>query len=138
MYDSIDGKQASVLKNVNTTDFDSIPVTINVARSWQYVQAPEFKEPVIINSPRYSPVAINPDYLKLAQIAYDTVLRTMIEGEKEHQKNEWQEVPVKDHVNHIREHGDDCYIDLIYEQKSAEDHIAHAMTRCAMIKFLEK
>lgn len=75
---------------------------------------------------------MNPDYIKLAQIAYDTVLRTMREGEKTHPDNDWQDVDKIDHLCHANHH----IIDYIANDKSA-DHIAHALTRCAMIKYLE-
>ena len=126
MYDSIDGKQAGILKNVNTTDSNSIPVTIDVAQSWPYLNAPEYKEPVVVDT------SINPDYLKLAQIAFDTVLQTMLEGEKEHGPDEWKSIPSLEHKLHTADH-------FLKRTQSdiAEDHIAHAMTRCAMIKYLE-
>ena len=75
---------------------------------------------------------INADYVKLAQIAYDTVLQTMIEGEKEHGANGWKDMPVYEHGLHATVHT----IGYGAGDKS-EDHIAHAMTRCAMIKYLE-
>ncbi len=75
---------------------------------------------------------INPIYIKLAQIAYDTVLQTMIEGEKEHGANGWKDMPVYEHGLHATVHT----IGYGAGDKS-EDHIAHAMTRCAMIKYLE-
>lgn len=58
MYDSIDGKQVGILKNINTTTSDSIyahkdSVTYNNNQSWISVKPPEFKEPIIINSPVY-------------------------------------------------------------------------------------
>lgn len=78
---------------------------------------------------------INPDYVKLAQIAYDTVLRTMQEGEKDHGKDEWKKLPVAAHLDHADTHIQFQKID--YALRDKEDHIAHALTRCAMIKYLE-
>lgn len=75
---------------------------------------------------------INADYIKLAQIAFDTVLQTMMEGEKTHPANDWQEVDIIDHICHTSHHEND-YI----AGDTTEDHIAHALTRCAMIKYLE-
>lgn len=77
-------------------------------------------------------VPINPDYIELAKIAYDTVLQTMIDGEKEHGADKWKDVEPWEQLNHTMQH-------LIGEamRDKAEDHIAHAMTRCAMIKYLE-
>lgn len=75
---------------------------------------------------------INPDYLKLAQIAHDTVLQTMIDGEKEHGTDGWKEVCTSTHSCHMSIHGSKYCRD-----DKSEDHIAHAMTRCAMIKYLE-
>ena len=68
MYDSIDGKKTSILKDVDTTCSDSTcgpctyahkdGLTINTGGSCVYVKAPEFIEPVIINSPIYSQPAL--------------------------------------------------------------------------------
>jgi hypothetical protein len=75
---------------------------------------------------------MNPIYTKLAQIAYDTVLQTMVDGEKTHPDNDWQDVSIIDHICHAGHHIDD-YI----TKDTSEDHIAHALTRCAIIKYLE-
>ena len=106
-------------------------VTISNNQPWHYVEAPEFVEPIIMNTPRYSP-PINPDYIKLAQIAYDTVLQTLMEGEKEHGPDSWKSIPSLEHKLHTADH-------FLKRAQSdiAEDHIAHALTRCAMIKYLE-
>ncbi|MFA5307796.1 MAG: hypothetical protein WC365_10165 [Candidatus Babeliales bacterium] len=74
---------------------------------------------------------MNPDYIKLAQIAYDTVLQTMIEGETTHPANEWQDISTADHAEHIKMHIGK------HRRDKTEDHIAHALTRLAMIKYLE-
>lgn len=75
---------------------------------------------------------MNPDYEKLAKIAYDTVLQTMQEGEKEHGAGEWKNQSVNSHANHAYFH-----MDSLADGDTTEDHIAHALTRCAMIKYLE-
>jgi hypothetical protein len=142
MYDSIDGKKASILKNVGSIASDSIylhngSVTISNNQPWQYVEAPEFVEPIIMNTPRYSP-PINPDYLKLAQIAYDTVLQTMLEGEKEHGADSWKNVNIDAHIEHALGHLEDYINKASFGIITPEDHIAHTMTRCAMIKYLEE
>jgi hypothetical protein len=134
MYDSIDGKQASVLKDVNSTTSGNTlygglctyPVTIDADRSWPYLNAPEYKEPIAVDT------SINPGYLKLAQIVYDTVLQTMLEGEAEHGPDSWKSIPSLEHKLHTADH-------FLKRAQSdiAEDHIAHALTRCAMIKYLE-
>ncbi len=78
---------------------------------------------------------MNPIYTKLAQLAYDTVLQTMIEGEKTHPDNPidgWKDANIPTHGLHI--------VDHIYKHSKGdktEDHIAHMLTRCAMIKYLE-
>lgn len=74
---------------------------------------------------------MNADYIKLAQIAYGTVLQTMIDGEKEHGADGWKVLSVADHAEHIKAHIGKHRMD------KSEDHIAHALTRCAMIKYLE-
>lgn len=138
MYDSTDGKKAGILKDIDTTASDSIyahkdSVTVSNGAARQYAKAPEFKEPIIINGPIYSP-PINPDYIKLAQIAYDTVLRTMIEGEQKHGTDGWKSKSVIYHKTHALQHAELAYTGY----NNDEDHTAHAMTRCAMIKYLEE
>jgi hypothetical protein len=82
---------------------------------------------------------INPEYIKLAQTAYDTVLATMLDGEATHPAQEWQTVSVKDHVQHITDHVDDFRVELVRNRKvGTDDHIGHALTRLAMIKALQK
>ena len=76
---------------------------------------------------------INPDYLKLAQIAFDTVLQTMVEGEKEHEPDNWKEQCITCHMRHAEDHIEHAILGY-----SDENHIAHALTRCAMIKYLEE
>lgn len=71
-------------------------------------------------------------YEVLGEIAKQTVIRTMIEGEKTHPANDWQEVDIIDHICHTSHHEND-YI----AGDTSEDHIAHALTRCAMIKYME-
>ena len=109
--------------------------TISNNQPLRYVEAPEFIEPVadpiVMNTPRYSP-PINPDYLKLAQITYDMILQTMMEGEKKHGADEWKKLSIYEHGIHAAQHIMDHSMGY-----TAEDHIAHAMTRCAMIKMLE-
>ncbi len=63
MYDSIDGLKAGILKDVWTGYKDSTAndnpyahkdsTTVNNGQPWQYVKAPEFKEPIIMYTPRY-------------------------------------------------------------------------------------
>jgi hypothetical protein len=75
----------------------------------------------------------NPEYVRLALLAYDTVLQTMIEGEKEHNVDGWKNVNIPAHGMHVIDH-------IYYHSRDdvSEDHIAHALTRLAMIKYLEK
>jgi hypothetical protein len=75
---------------------------------------------------------INPDYIKLAKIAYDTVLQTMMEGEKEHGADEWKELSIYEHGIHATQHIMDHSMGY-----TAEDHIAHCLTRLAMARYLE-
>jgi len=76
---------------------------------------------------------INPTYTKLAQIAYNTVLQTMKEGEQTHSPDEWQDVSIGDHIGHAFDHIEKYSLGI----STPEDHIAHALTRLAMIKYLE-
>jgi hypothetical protein len=80
---------------------------------------------------------MNADYIKLAQIAYDTVLQTMIEGEKVHGADGWKDETILCNVEHAKIHITDYLAMLLFGRKLKEDDIAHAMTRCAMIKYLE-
>jgi hypothetical protein len=77
---------------------------------------------------------MNPDYLKLAQIAYDTVLQTLIDGEKEHGVDEWKSKEIAEHYEHAVEHL--CNIGECGCNNPMEE-LAHCLTRCAMIKYLE-
>jgi hypothetical protein len=74
-------------------------------------------------------------YHELAQIAYDTVIQTMLEGEATHPDKPidgWKHQPIEFHKLHAYQHAE-----LAYTGNGKEDDIAHCLTRCAMIKFLE-
>lgn len=75
---------------------------------------------------------MNPDYNRLAQIAYDAVIQTMLEGEKTHHDDEYKKIDTATHFVHALEH----LANWELEEKD-EDHIAHAITRLIMIKYLE-
>lgn len=75
---------------------------------------------------------MNPIYHKLAQLAYGTVLQTMIEGEKTHPDNDWQNVDIMEHFRHAIDHLASWEL-----EENDEDHLAHAITRLAIIKYLE-
>jgi len=74
---------------------------------------------------------MNPLYHKLAQIAYNTVLRTMLENESSH-GDEWLHKSVDYHKRHAMEHAE-----LSYTGNSKEDDNGHCLTRCAMVEYLE-
>lgn len=71
-------------------------------------------------------------YTKLAQIAYDTVLQTMLEGEKTHPANEWQNVDIMEHFRHALDH----LAGWELEEKD-EPHLGNAITRLVITKYLE-
>ena len=79
---------------------------------------------------------VNPLYEELGELAKQIVIQTMIEGEKTHPDKPvdgWKDMPFEQHVEHINEH--------VYCAKHRfinEDHIAHALTHCAMIKYLSR
>lgn len=75
---------------------------------------------------------MNPDYIKLAQIAYDTVLQTMIEGEQSHPANNWWNISTGVHYHHVFKH-----LSEWGKGDTSEPHLDHAITRLAMIKYLE-
>jgi hypothetical protein len=75
---------------------------------------------------------MNHEYEKLAKIAYDTVLATMLEGEAMHPADEWQTVDINTHLAHEAVH---CV--KYMEGDTSEDHIGHALTRLCMIKALQ-
>ncbi len=74
----------------------------------------------------------NPDYVKLAQIAYDTVLKVMQEGEKKHGVDGWKDKSIDYHKLRAFHHTNSAI-----EFNTGDDDIAHALTRCTMIKYLE-
>lgn len=67
------------------------------------------------------------DYKQLAQLAYDTVLQTMTEGEAAHGLDKWKTLSQHDHLIRGFRH----MVKAIYHQTD-ENHLAHALTRCAM------
>jgi hypothetical protein len=76
---------------------------------------------------------MNPEYERLGELAKQIVIQTMLEGEQTHPDNEWQTVSIETHLYHA----------TLHELKQAtgdtsEDHIAHALTRLAMIKAAQK
>ena len=75
---------------------------------------------------------MNPIYHKIAQLVYGTVLQTMIEGEKTHPDNDWQNVDIMEHFRHALDHLASWEL-----EENDEDHLAHAITRLAIIKYLE-
>lgn len=74
---------------------------------------------------------MNPIYIKLAQIAFDAVLRTMMEGEKEH-GDEWLHKSIDYHKQHALAHAE-----LNYVGDTSENHTNNGLTRDAMILYLE-
>ena len=75
---------------------------------------------------------MNPIYEKVGELAKQAIIQTFIEGEKTHPDNDWQDVSIIDHICHAGHH-----IDNYITKDTSEDHIAHALTRLAMIKYLE-
>jgi hypothetical protein len=73
-------------------------------------------------------------YEELGEIAKQTVIRTMIEGEKEHGVDGWKHKSVEYHKQHALEHAEKAYSCV----PTKEDDVGHCMTRCAQIKYLEK
>lgn len=94
------------------------------------IPGPEFQEPVIIRNPPYP--YINPDYLTIAQIAYDTVLQTMIEGELKHGVSDWKSRSADHHKRRALKHAEKAY-----SGDQSDKHVGNCLTRCAMIKYLE-
>lgn len=76
---------------------------------------------------------IKPEYRKLAQIAYDTVLRVMTEGAKTHPGDGWKDIRKQVHIQRALRHMDNAYCGL----DTGEDDIAHCLTRCAMVLYLK-
>ena len=70
---------------------------------------------------------MNPLYHKLAQIAYDKVIETMLAGEKDHPGNEWINKSAEYHKLHAYQHAESAYIG-----NNKEDDTGHCLTRCAM------
>lgn len=76
---------------------------------------------------------MNPEYIKLAQIAYDTVIRTMLAGEKDHPGNEWVNKPADYHKLHAYQHAESAYLG-----DKSEKHTNNCLTRCAMTILAEE
>lgn len=72
-------------------------------------------------------------YTKLAQLAYDTVLQTMVDGEKTHPDNDWQNVDIMEHFRHALDHLASWEL-----EENDEPHLDHAITRLVIIKCLEE
>ena len=70
-------------------------------------------------------------YEELGEIAKQTVIRTMIDGEKEH-GDEWKYKDIGYHKRHAMQHAEKAYTG-----DTSEKHVGNCMTRCAMIKYLE-
>lgn len=75
-------------------------------------------------------------WLKLAWIAAICVIKTMREGQKHYPDERWKIQPINAHVVHAKIHIFD-FMDNFGDQPK-EDHIAHMITRGAMIKYLEE
>jgi hypothetical protein len=77
-------------------------------------------------------------YEELGEITKQAVIQTMMEGEATHPDNKWREVDIREHVEHLISHCamTECEI-KIKKKYGDEDHITHALTRLAMIKYLE-
>jgi len=57
----------------------------------------------------------------------------MIEGEKKHGPDEWKKQTMGDQIEHLKNH----VLRKYFNVPTGDDDITHAMTRCAMIKYLE-
>ena len=78
---------------------------------------------------------VNPIYIELAQIAFDEVIQTMLEGEATHPDKPidgWKDKPIEFHKLHAYKHSE-----LAYTGNGKEDDTGHCLTRCAMIEYLE-
>jgi len=75
---------------------------------------------------------MNPGYIKLAQIAYNTVIQTMLDGEESH-GDEWKYKDLNYHKRHAMQHAENAYAG-----RNKEDEIGHMITRGAMVKYLEQ
>ncbi len=78
---------------------------------------------------------VNPIYIELAQIAFDEVIQTMLEGEATHPDKPidgWKSVSVEEHLRHIKDH-----IDKLIAGDKTEDHAGHTSARLAMIEYLD-
>jgi len=71
---------------------------------------------------------IKPIYRDIANKAYTTILHTMVDGAKTHPNEEEFAETREEHLKHALEH-----IKKALEGDTSEDHIGHAMARCAMI-----
>lgn len=74
---------------------------------------------------------VKPIYIELAQIAFDTVLQTMIDGEAKH-GDEWLSKSIDYHKQHAYQHAE-----LNYVGDKSDKHTNNCLTRNAMILYLE-
>jgi hypothetical protein len=75
---------------------------------------------------------IKPEYRDVAKVAYDMVLKTLVEGAKTHSDECGFKLSKKEQLEHAMLH-----LSGEYEGDTSEDHIAHAMARCALIEYTE-
>lgn len=81
---------------------------------------------------------MNPDYERLGELAKQIVIRTMQEGEQTHPGNEWQTASIQHHTVRMEAHAIKACNHRVKFEPENEDDIAHCLTRCAMIKYLQK
>jgi hypothetical protein len=136
----------------NSTASDSIyshkdSFTINNDQPLRYVETPEFVEPIIMNTPRYSP-PINPDYdqtVKLDddKLRYELVpveveeelAKVLTYGAKKYKANSWQNVePFNDrYYAALRRHVAAWRKGEVIDKESGLHHLSHALTCIAFL-----
>ena len=72
------------------------------------------------------------EYMKVAQLAYDTVHEVMRQGEADG-KGGWEERGYRDTIEHAERH---IYTVRNGYSHDSKEHITHALTRCAMAYYL--
>ena len=66
------------------------------------------------------------EYRRIADVAFYTVMKTMVEGEKQHPDNPYRHKPLLDDIEHAIVHL------KRYKKKNDVEDLEHALTRCGI------
>lgn len=75
---------------------------------------------------------MNPEYVQLAQLAYDTVLAVMAANEGRHEPGEWKTQTLYEHVSHGINHLEAPMAWPLLSTSAMQEELSNALTRGAM------